>query len=120
MIDRAASALRPGGLLLFDLPGPDRAGPGSVRTWTEDEGWAVLVEVTAQAGLLTRRIVTFRRGPDGRGYRRGEETHRLLLHRPSEVLRLLRKSGFSARTLAGGYSGRPLPRGLTVYLARRR
>jgi hypothetical protein len=51
---------------------------------------------------------------------RGEELHRLRLHRPAEVLGALRAAGFAARTLPGGYAGVPLPRGLVAYLARKR
>jgi hypothetical protein len=53
-------------------------------------------------------------------YRRAEETHRLRLHRPADVLAGLRRAGFSARTLRGGYAGAGLPPGLTGYLGRLR
>jgi SAM-dependent methyltransferase len=116
---RAHSALRPGGLLVFDLAGPGRAPRGGRRTWTEAEGWAVVAETTEEGHELVRRIVTFRDVGGGR-YRRGAELHRLELHTPADVLARLRAAGFSARTLPRGYAGEPLPRGLTAYLARRR
>jgi SAM-dependent methyltransferase len=116
---RAAHALREGGLLLFDLAGPGRIPASGQHTWTEGDGWAVLAESRARPGAIERRIVTFRDPGDGR-FRRAEETHRLVLHRPADVLSRLRACGFTARVLPRGYAGEPLPRGLTAYLARRR
>jgi SAM-dependent methyltransferase len=115
VLARCAGALRRGGLLLFDLPGPGRV-VSPQRRWSEGDGWAVLVDAHAEGDLLTRRIVTFR-DVGGGGYRRAEETHRLLLHRPADVLARLRRAGFSARTLRGGYAGAELAPGLTAYLA---
>jgi SAM-dependent methyltransferase len=112
-LDRCAGALRPGGLLLFDLSGPGRR-PG--RTWTEGQGWTVLAETEVDGPVLVRRIVTFREEADGR-HRRGEETHRLLLRSPQEVLTLLEDLGLAAQALPGGYDGMAFPPGLTAYLA---
>lgn len=119
VLARAAHALRRSGLLLFDLPGPDRAARTGRRAWHEGKGWAVLVEAATEGGELRRRIVTFREVDAGR-FRRSEETHRLALYSPSEVLDRLRTAGFAARTLPGGYASEPLPRGLTAYIARKR
>lgn len=120
VLTRCASALHPGGLLLFDLAGPNRAPPAPRRSWNEGEGWAALVETEAEPGgeRLTRRIITFRDLGDGR-FRRGEEIHTLLLHEPSEVLAQLRLAGLTARTLRAGYAGTELPPGVTAYLARK-
>ncbi len=119
VLARIAGALRVGGLFLFDLATPRRAPVAAERTWTEGEGWAVMVEVSRAGDELRRRIVSFRDRGGGR-FRRGEELHRLRLHRPAEVLGALRAAGFAAHTLPGGYAGEPLPRGLTAYLARKR
>jgi SAM-dependent methyltransferase len=116
---RAARALRPSGLLLFDLAGPDRVPRTGQRAWHEGKGWAVLVDAETRGRELRRHIVTFRDVGTG-CFRRGEETHRLSLHPPSEVLARLRAAGFAARTLPRGYAGEPLPRGLTAYVARKR
>jgi SAM-dependent methyltransferase len=116
---RAAAALRPGGLLLFDLAGPGRVPPAGRRAWTSGDGWAVLAESRPRPGAIERRVVTFRTLADGR-CRRSEELHRLLLHRPADVLARLRRAGFSARRLPDGYAGAGLPPGLAAYLARRR
>lgn len=78
VLARVAQALRSGGILLFDLPRPGRARG---RTWTEGDGWAVLVETGLAGDELTRKIVTYRDAGAG-AFRRAEETHRLRLHRP--------------------------------------
>jgi SAM-dependent methyltransferase len=104
LLARIAAALRPGGLLLFDLAGPGRVPPGGGRTWTAGDGWAVLAESRPRPGALERRIVTFRAGGDGR-CRRSEERHRLVLHRPEDVLARLAGAGLRARILERGYDG---------------
>jgi SAM-dependent methyltransferase len=119
VLARAAAALRPGGLLLFDLAGPGRVPLTGERVWREGPGWAVLVDTSVAADELRRRIVSFRDVGDG-CFRRGSETHRLWLHPPERVLDRLRAAGFEAAALASGYAGAPPPAGLTVYLARRR
>lgn len=116
VLPRFWRALREGGVLLFDLPGPRRADASDQRTWTEGDGWVVLVETVADPKAITRRIVTFRDRGDG-AFARGEERHRLHLHRPSDVLASLRRAGFTAETLPSGYGGGSLPDGLTAYIA---
>ena len=119
VLARAAAALRASGVLLFDLAGPGRVPASGRHRWTEGDGWAVLAETRARPGAIERRIVTFRDRGDGR-VRRTEERHRLVLHRPADVLARLRAAGFAARVLTPGYGGEPLPPGLTAYVARRR
>jgi SAM-dependent methyltransferase len=81
---RAARALRPGGLMLFDLAGPKRIPGRGRRSWQEGDGWAVLVDAKLEGRDLQRRVVTFREaGSDG--FRRSEELHRLRLHSPAQV-----------------------------------
>jgi hypothetical protein len=77
--------------------------------------WAVLVENHKRSDLLTRHITSFRER--GAGYRRSEEVHRQRLHRPSEILMLLRATGFRARTRRG-YGEVSPGRGRHVYVAR--
>jgi len=119
VVARCARSLRRGGALLFDLAAPGRVPAGGTRGWTEGPGWTVLVDARADDRVLTRRIVTFREVRDGR-IRRAEEVHRLVLHRPADVLAVLRTHGLAARTLRHGYAGRGLPPGLVAYAARRR
>ena len=115
---RCRKALDPGGLLMFDLADPHRLQGPDQRGWTAGPGWAVLVDSHVESGMLTREIVTFRDCGRSR-YRRSNETHRLQLHRPADVLAQLRRHGFTARTLRPGYGTIALPRGLTAYIATR-
>jgi SAM-dependent methyltransferase len=113
VLEPCTSALSPGGILLFDLAGPGRP-TGSSRT--AGAGWLVLSQTTTTTTRLTRRIVTYR-SVDG-AWRRGEETHRLRLHEPRDVLDRLEAADFSARVLEPGYDGAPLPAGITAFEAR--
>jgi len=113
---RVRRVLRPGGLFLFDLAGPGRAGDDGSTGWTEGDGWAVLYRASEDGDVLKRDIVTFR-DPDGSGaYRRSREVHTLRLHRPDAVLATLRDTGFAAHTLRG-YDDVVLPPGWTAYAA---
>ena len=100
---RVHSALRPGGVFIFDIvePGQVPEGPPQ-RRFLEGPSWAILLEVREdrRRRILTRQIVSFRRV--GKFYRRGEETHRLHLYSSAEMLAELRRAGFEARVL-GGY-----------------
>src|SRR5215204_3810560 len=114
---RVRAAIEPGGLFVLDLAGPGRVpGGGPVRSWWEDDDWAVLVETREdrERALLTRRMTTFRR--TGRTWRRGEETHRQRLHRPSEAAGRLRALGFTVR-IRRGYEGERLAPGHYVLIA---
>jgi len=93
---RVHAALPPGGLFLFDTIEPGQAPPGhTVRGFTEGDDWTVLVEKREEAGILTRRIVTFRR--DGGQWRRSEETHRQHLLAGAQAAAVLRAGGFRVR-----------------------
>lgn len=113
---RAYAALEPGGLFVFDLAGPGRVTPGGVRTFRCEEDWAIVFEAREEAGgrALTRWMTTFRRV--GRFYRRSDETHRLLLYRPTEVINALRRAGFRI-THTGDYGALKLGAGHTAYFA---
>ena len=118
LFGRAHAALRPRGLLVFDVLGPSRR-PLPSRTWREGDGWTVLAELTALAGTarLRRRIVHFRE--TGGAWRRGEEVHDVLLLESARLLADLRAAGFRAqarRSYDGGPRHQP---GHAVYVARR-
>jgi SAM-dependent methyltransferase len=113
---RIHAALRPGGLLAFDLAAPSLVPGGRSRTWTTGPDWAVLVENHEESGLPTRRITSFRER--GAGYRRSEEVHRQRLRRPGQILALLRAAGFRARTRRRYGEDSP-GRGRHVYVARK-
>lgn len=115
---RCREALDPRGLLMFDLADPRRVQGHDQRGWTAGPGWVVLLETDVESGMLTREIITFRDCGRSR-YRRSDETHRLQMHRPADVLAQLRRHGFTARTLRPGYGTVALPRGLTAYIAER-
>ncbi len=106
VLRRVHAALEPGGLLIFDVAGPGRAGARPRRTWHEDDGWLLCVEVAEDRGRreLTREIAVFRRS--GRAWRRSDEVHRLRLFGRGTVLAELAAAGFAAEAL-GGYGRRP-------------
>jgi SAM-dependent methyltransferase len=117
LFGRIHAALRPGGVLVFDLAAPGLVRGGRARTWTTGPDWAVLAESHEEGEVLTRRVTSFRRR--GAGYRRSEEVHRERLYRPAEILPLLRAAGFRARTRRR-YGEVSPGRGRHVYLARKR
>ena len=119
LFGRIHEALAPGGILLFDSAGPDRApADGTRKTYFEGEDWTVLVESAGDEanGVLTRRMVTFRE-LDGL-YRRDVETHYLQLVDPRRLKEQLRGIGFTVEVL-DDYGGQPLPPGLTGFRARK-
>jgi len=115
---RVHHALRPGGLLVFDVATPGRGAGPPVR-WHAGDGWVVVARVVedVRRNILTREITTFRR--IGRTWRRSDESHRLRLYRPADVLRALSGAGFGARRV-GGYGKLRLPRGWVGFVAQRR
>ncbi len=119
VFERLAAALRPGGILLFDLPTPARGSAVPERGWTEGDGWAVLVEAEARDRRLSRRIVTFR-DLGKEHFRRCEETHKLCLYEPPSVLALLHSTGFAGRILTDGYDHSSLPAGICAFIAENR
>jgi SAM-dependent methyltransferase len=104
LFERVFAALAPGGIFLFDAKLPSGPSRGIVRgRFARD--WAVLAESDEDArGRLTRRIASFRRV--GGRWRRTDEVHRLVLLSAREVLRRLRKAGFSARFASGTFVAR--------------
>lgn len=114
---RAFRALRPGGLLVFDVAEPGRA-KGSRRSFWEGPDWACLTEYVQDEPRhqLTRRITTFRKV--GRLYRRAEETHVQRLYRASELAGELRKIGFRVR-IVRGYGDSRFPKAHAGLIARK-
>ncbi|MEQ8764102.1 MAG: class I SAM-dependent methyltransferase [Planctomycetota bacterium] len=107
---KAADALEPGGLLVFDVivtgePSLD------AKTWRAGDDWAVLVEVKEHRdqGLLEREIITFRQ-VEGH-YRRGTETHRQAVWSAEEIESWLGEAGFTGILRIDAYGDQPmLPR----------
>jgi SAM-dependent methyltransferase len=116
---RIHAALRPGGLLMFDVAEPGRVpGSGPQRNFREGDDWAALVaaEEDRSARLLTRRITSFRKV--GKLYRRDFEVHRLRLLDGPALAAQLREIGFRVR-IVRGYGPARLPPGYVGLLARK-
>jgi SAM-dependent methyltransferase len=113
---RVYHALQPGGVFIFDLAGPQRELGRVPRRWTVGNNWAILLEVTRAADVLTRRMTIFRR--IGKTYCRSEQVHRLRLYSARDILADLRAAGFTARNISG-YGEERFFRGLAGFVARR-
>jgi SAM-dependent methyltransferase len=107
---RVYDALAPGGLFTFDVAEPGQGSLGKpLKTFTEGKDWAVLVEKSedVRSGVLSRRIVTFRRVGDA--YRRDEEVHKQRLFRSADIVKELRNVGFGVRAVRSYGKYRLLP-----------
>jgi hypothetical protein len=101
VLRRIADALRPGGLLVFDVMTPGSEPEAGRRTWSEGPDWLLCLHAREdpRAGMLTRRIAVFR--PENEHYRRSDELHRLWLYSRGDALSDLDAAGLQARTLSG-------------------
>lgn len=101
MLRRIAAALRPGGMLVFDVLTPGSEPEAGRRTWSEGPDWLLCLDAREDidAGTLTRRIAVFR--PENDHYRRSDELHRLWLYSRGEALADLDAAGLRASTLTG-------------------
>jgi len=122
LLRRVHGALEPGGVLVFDIATPGRAGPDGVRQRCYDrELWTLYLraEERADHALLDRYITIFRRTGTGL-YRRSDEHHLLRLYDPGEIVELLERVGFDAETLDDYPSSEPASKpleGWTVIVA---
>jgi SAM-dependent methyltransferase len=116
LFERAHAALRPDGLLIFDVMTP--SGARDVG-WREGPGWIVCFASTEDSArrTLERRIVVFR--DNGNGYRRSDEVHRVALYEPDDVRDDLVAAGFDVRQLAGYGDGVPFRAGVAGFMARK-
>jgi len=91
---RVYEALRPGGVLIFDVLVSGR--PMAYDVWRTGRTWAVLARVNEdpRRHRLTREIVTFRKTAGS--YRRGQERHVLRVFSRQGILRELGRIGFRA------------------------
>lgn len=117
VFERVYSALKPGGLFVFDIAEPGR-GKGSPQRHRQGKDWAVLSDTSEdpETNRLTRRITTFRRR--GKDYVRGNEVHVLQLYGRLEVADELRRVGFRVRTL-NGYGEQVMLAGCVAFMARK-
>jgi SAM-dependent methyltransferase len=117
LFHRVYSALKPGGLLIFDVAEPGR-GKGPRQRHREGSDWAVLVDIEEdnRTNRLTRRITSFRRVGDL--YTRNEEVHRLQLYKRSDIAQELRNAGFRVRSVRA-YGDQPMIEGCVGFVARK-
>ena len=92
-LEQFHDALRPGGVLIIDLPGPGRYG-GQRWTGVTDTRDALLAMETFESGFrLRREIALFATAETGR-FRRSDEVHELRLYDPADVRAGLARAGF--------------------------
>ncbi|MEZ5942682.1 MAG: class I SAM-dependent methyltransferase [Planctomycetaceae bacterium] len=114
VLERIHDCLRPGGMLLFDVAGPQRAQALSSQSFVHGDDWTVLVTTARADNVLTREITSFRNVDEL--YRRADEVHRLQLLDPDITSNLLKKSGFEVEQLSA-YGAQRCPVGLYVFAA---
>jgi len=120
LFERARQALRPGGVLVFDIAEPNRIPRSMPRTkWIEGDDWSLFVSTSGDRArnTLQREIVCFRKL--GRQYRRSQETHNLRLYRTSDLIQDLARCGFAARRISG-YGAFRFPPGIAGVMAIRK
>lgn len=113
---RVYSALRPGGVFLFDVAEPGRGSDSAnERYWLKDD-WAMLRKASEdeKRRTLTREMTVFRRV--GKLYRRSDEVHRLRLYPREKIRTLLEDIGFRVRLL-DRYGEEPFARSLVGFAA---
>ncbi|HEV3137196.1 MAG TPA: methyltransferase domain-containing protein [Pirellulales bacterium] len=119
LFQRIYDALPRGGLFVFDVATPGRAGKsGRQRNYSQGTDWACLftAEEDPTRQILTRQITSFRKLGDL--YRRDDEVHRLRLLNRLELAAQLRNIGFRLRTLSG-YGPLRFPAGYVGFVARK-
>ena len=111
---RAARALEPGGLLLFDFmeSARHRTFDANVRGGRD---WAVVASARVEGAVLTRHITTVR-NVSGR-LRVSQETHLVRVYRRGTIAAALRRSGFRV-VIRRSIGAVPLIRGDAVVAAR--
>ena len=109
---RAANAK----MLVFDIAERGSYPPHDERRIGGDN-WSVIAIKDSDGARLTRRVLTFRR--INGTVRRSEEIHEMELYERDDVLQMLRDAGFAAH-VRRSYGTWRLPKGHTVYIARRR
>jgi SAM-dependent methyltransferase len=100
-VEKAHAALRPKGLLIFDLAGPGRVPGGGrhVRGGAGSWSYESASRESPDGRFLSRDITT--RVRDGTRERRGREIHTQRLYAPRDVLAILRATAFRARHFRG-------------------
>jgi SAM-dependent methyltransferase len=100
---RVYDALPAGGLFVFDVSTPGRAGPDGTRDrFHDDADWSLGMHSVEHDGTLEREITIFVR--DGETYRRVDERHVLRLYAEEDVTHVLEAAGFNVEVRTG-YAG---------------
>lgn len=92
----AYTALKPGGLLLFDISSEaylrDTLGQGTYMRETDQSVY--VMNTTFEAGVSYMDVLFFDEEPDGR-YVRMEEQHQLAAHKQEDIQRYLHEEGYA-------------------------
>ncbi len=113
---RVHTALRPGGVFVFDIAEPGQISPMMPKQrWLEGEDWSILLERSedAKRHTFTRSMIIFRKL--GARWRRSEEVHRIRLFRRADIRKQLEHAGFTVQLIRNWPS--PLPRGHAGFVA---
>jgi SAM-dependent methyltransferase len=119
-VSTMARAVRPGGLIAFDLCGLDwnTARTTLSGVGRQGEDWAIVTEYSMPTpDHFVRQMSTFVKEPDGR-YRRDEERHDTVLVEEDAIAALLRAEGLESE-VRDSFGGEELPPGLHVIVARK-
>lgn len=97
---RVAAALAPGGVWLFDVAGPGRAGAGGVaHQFHRHDDWCLgMVATESQGGTRLDRAVTIFTAAGAGAYRRVEEHHVLRLYDRDALRGVLSGTGLHVAT----------------------
>lgn len=124
-VTRAHAALRPGGVLLFDVALPGRHGAARHNAQFHDAAtWALGMNTTESddGTSLERTIAIFASEKSGDRYRRHDERHTLRLYEAAKMREVLTSAGFVVE-ISDSYGSQPtrstLPAGWAVFLARK-
>jgi SAM-dependent methyltransferase len=115
-IHNAGTALRPGGVLLFDIAESNACQHDEERRVGGDD-WSVIAIKSREGNHLLRKILTFRMIEDE--IRRDEELHVLELYDRKTILSMTRAAGFRPH-VRRSYGTRRLPPGHAVYVCQRK
>lgn len=101
LAQRVFEALASGGVFVFDVSGPGRAGPDrSLQRFHRHDQWCLgmIATESADGSRLDREISIFAIDADGR-YRRSDEHHVLRLFDATTLVRILDGTGYEVEVL---------------------
>ena len=119
LAQKAATALVPNGVFVFDVATPGRGGPGGrVVRFHDADRWSLVMQGNEHGDVLERAITIFFRAADEDRYRRVDEHHVLRLYGEDDVVRVLRDAGFDVE-VREGYDAPTDFAGWRAFVARR-